>query len=88
MRKPKTARLRKKKGFVREISLQEAFDVIAEELVRREVDHCAFIGRNYDAWYSVSPKLHVYAVSHGEETIVESTKSVAEIERDVENARK
>ncbi|MEC2062670.1 hypothetical protein [Bacillus inaquosorum] len=43
MRKPKTARLKKKKGLKRDISLQEAFDVIAEELCRRGQEHCAFI---------------------------------------------
>ena len=42
MRKPKTARLKKKKGFDRDITLQEAFDVIAEELVK--------IGHEEYAW--------------------------------------
>ncbi|MCP9298402.1 hypothetical protein [Bacillus halotolerans] len=82
MRKPKTARLKKKKGVKREITLQEAFDVIAEELVRRGVD-CAFIDHLYEGNYD-NTKFHLNTVQYGEESIVQSSKTITELKRDVQ----
>ncbi|MCY8577553.1 hypothetical protein MOD24_17045 [Bacillus haynesii] len=83
MRKPKTARIKKKKGFKQEITLQEAFDVIAEELVRRGVDNCAFIGHLYEGDYDKT-KIHLNTVEYGEESIVQSSKTITELKKDVQ----
>ncbi|MCY7919533.1 hypothetical protein [Bacillus vallismortis] len=81
MRKPKIARLKKKKEFKREITLQEAFDVIAEELVRKGVD-CAFIDHLYQGNYD-NTKFHLNTVQYGEESIVQSSKTISELERGI-----
>lgn len=84
MRKPKTARLQKKKGFKREITLQEAFDIIAKEVVKKETEHCAFVGHHYEGQYD-DAKLKLYAiVGRKEETIVTSSKTITELKRDVQ----
>ncbi|MGE9752905.1 hypothetical protein ACQP3R_08330 [Bacillus inaquosorum] len=88
MRKPKTARLQKKKGFKREVTLQEAFDVIAKEVLKRQTEHCTFVGHHYEGQYD-DTKLKLYAiVGREEETIVTSSKTIKELgmelERDVQ----
>ncbi|APA01893.1 MULTISPECIES: hypothetical protein [Bacillus amyloliquefaciens group] len=82
MRKPKTARLKKKKGFDRDITLQEAFDVIAEELVKIGHEECAFIGYENVSFAFSSSKLHLHVMEGGEEvSLVKSTKTARELER-------
>ncbi|MEG7378934.1 hypothetical protein V5785_06235 [Bacillus subtilis] len=86
MRKPKTARIKKKKGFKREITLQEAFDVIAEELTRIGQEHCAFIA--LERWSRTVPyierKVELSVVGDGEEkhiSVVKSSKAPSEIKK-------
>ncbi|MBV5122226.1 hypothetical protein [Bacillus halotolerans] len=85
MRKPKTARLKKKKGFNREITLQEAFDVVAEELVKIGHAHCAFIG--YESGSSLSSsKINLNVMKErGEVSVVKSSKTLSELKRSVQN---
>ena len=85
MRKPKTARLKKKKGFNRKITLQEAFDVIAEELCRRGQEHCAFIA--LEQWTGkLIPERKIELSLVGDEagehiSVVKSSKAPSEIKK-------
>ncbi|MCY8309971.1 hypothetical protein P9C27_10500 [Bacillus vallismortis] len=84
MRKPKTARHKKKKGFNREITLQEAFDVIAEELAKIGHEHCAFIGKERFTGSISELKIHLHVIEGGEEvSLVKSSKTALELERGV-----
>ncbi|MBT2572630.1 hypothetical protein J7E26_01440 [Bacillus sp. ISL-51] len=83
MRKPKTGRLQKKKGFKRAITLQEAFDVVAEELVRRRHHQCAFISRESCAPFHEA-KIDLHVLEDGAEiSVVKSSKTALELERSV-----
>ncbi|MEC1621109.1 hypothetical protein [Bacillus mojavensis] len=84
MRKPKTARLKKEKGFNREITLQEAFDVIAEELFRIGKAECAFIGYERGKTSFSAKKIDLHVMEGGKEfTVIKSSKTISELERGI-----
>ncbi|MEC1648185.1 hypothetical protein [Bacillus halotolerans] len=74
-----------KKDAKRKITLQEAFDVIAEELVKIGHEHCAFIGYESGKSGLSETKLDLNVMKDRKEvSIVKSSKTVSELERSVQ----